>query len=91
MGVPIGTPWFPEGNRVGGDGVVPPALTLNQERAVTLPWYNWAIKGWKTINGTPYLTGKLWQGKNIGDNGWLYFDRDFINRLPARLRTSSPE
>jgi hypothetical protein len=56
---------------VGRDGIVPFVSTLNDERAAVLPWHNWAKRGWKMINGEPYLLAKVWQGKNIGDYRWL--------------------
>lgn len=48
-----------------------------------LSWHNSKIAGWKVINGITYLVNKSWQGKGIGDNGWLYFDRATVNSTMA--------
>lgn len=83
MGVSIGTPWYPQWSQAGTNGIVPNVVDINLHSASTLGWHNWAIKGWKTINGTPYLIAKVWAPKHVGDRGWLYFDRDTINRVLA--------
>jgi len=46
-------------------------------------WHNSVLCGWKTINGVPYYIDKSWQGKDIGDNGLIYFPREVINRVMA--------
>ena len=67
----------------GQDGIVP-KTEITLERAVSgVGWHNWAIKGWKTMGGEPYLIGKAWGGKTLGENGWLYFDRETINKVLA--------
>ena len=43
--------------------------------------HNWKVNGWETIDGVPYLICKSWQGKNVGDGGWLYFSREIYNKL----------
>ncbi|MFN3658162.1 MAG: hypothetical protein ACK4UO_12975 [Pseudolabrys sp.] len=83
MGAAIGTPWLPEWSRVGPDGIIPPGAEISKHRAESLPWHAWKIAGWATFNGEPYLIGKTWQGPNVGDHGFLYFDRDTINRVLA--------
>lgn len=75
IGVCIGTPWFDEWSTGIQSGVVQlPQLDGNYPS-----WHCWAIKGKKTINGVPYLIGKVWLGERIGDRGWLYFSREAIN------------
>lgn len=75
--VSIGTPWFPEW-RIGPSGIIPQVFTGDVSK---LAWHNWAIKGWKRIDGVPYLLGKTWQGKNYGDKGWAYYPREAINAV----------
>lgn len=76
--VSIGTPWFGEFENINSTGIVPNIFTGNPS---SVSWHNWAIKGWKVINGTPYLLAKTWQGKNYGDGGWAYFSRETINTV----------
>ena len=73
--VSTATPWYLEWNaQANGTGVVSMGTQI-------VSWHNWKISGWKTINGVPYLVGKTWQGKNVGDNGWMYFPREVINAV----------
>ncbi len=37
--------------------------------------------GQKTIDGEPYLIAQLSAGKDIGDNGKLYFNREMVNKF----------
>lgn len=78
--ISIGTPWFKEWDimSVKDDGIVPQIFTGDP---MSLSWHNWAIKGWKEINGIPYLIAKTWQGKSYGDGGWSYYDRETINKV----------
>lgn len=78
--VSIGTPWFKEWDitGVGSSGIVPQVFMGNP---MSLSWHNWAIKGWKEINGIPYLLAKTWQGKHYGDGGWSYYSRETINAV----------
>lgn len=78
--VSIGTPWFKEWDitGVGSSGIIPQIFTGNP---MSLSWHNWAIKGWKEINGIPYLLAKTWQGKHYGDGGWSYYSRETINAV----------
>lgn len=80
--ISIGTPWFPSFERpsaFGQKGIIP----LESADVSKLPWHNWAIKGWITLGGTPYLVAKTWQGRGYGDNGYAYFSRAIINTLMA--------
>lgn len=74
--VSIATPWYLDWDAQANNGgmVTSPGTQITS-------WHNWKICGWKTINGVPYLIGKTWQGKNVGDNGWMYFSRETINAV----------
>lgn len=76
--VSIGTPWYPSWSQVNSTGIVPTIFTGDVSQ---LPWHNFAIKGWRTIDNQVYLLGKIWQGKNVGDGGWYYFPRSVINSV----------
>ena len=84
-GVSCGTPWFPTWNTVASHGVLPMPTGLELETARKRPnsllWHNYSCKGWKTINGKPYLRIKPWLGKNYGDDGWLYMSREVANEV----------
>lgn len=73
--VSVGTPWFPEFETVGQDGVLPLFAS-----PVTI-FHNWKVCGWKQINGQPYLIGKTWQGPSYGDHGYCYLSRTLFNEL----------
>lgn len=70
-----GTPWFPEWAL--------PGQVLSDFYYDGNPyhygWHNWAIKGWKDINGQPMLLVKSWQGR-FGNDGWQYINRDVFNK-----------
>lgn len=78
--VSVASPWYPEwtGTSTNSTGVV--STPSNWTWVVG---HNWKIPGWTTINGVPYLMVKSWQGKLIGNNGWLYFSREIFNQLMA--------
>lgn len=78
--VSIGAPWFQSFNFVGPSGIIPETFVGDPMQQ---PWHNWVISGWIVKNGQTYLKGKPWQGKNFGDNGWIYFSRRNINDLLA--------
>lgn len=77
--VSCGSPWFSEW-ALPQVGILPSVFTYDG-----IPnhyaWHNYAIKGWKVINGTTYLLVKPWQGKNYGDNGWVYMSRYVANKV----------
>lgn len=79
--VSIGTPWFPEWSTSDENGIVPDFVYDGNPHNYN--WHNWKVSGWKQINGQPYLTGKTWQGKDVGVNGLLYFSRATINKVMA--------
>ncbi len=76
--ISVGTPWLPEFEFVGPDGIVP------DDFVVPTNWtegHNWTIPEWSQKNGQTYFTCKSWQGKRVGDNGKLYFSEIGINKL----------
>lgn len=80
---------FTVGSGIGvpNDGILP--MPSDQELAMlranpdVFSWHNSKLSGWKTINGVPVYADKSWQGKNVGDNGWLYMPREVINVVMA--------
>lgn len=82
--VSMGTPWFPEwlppvnGGKVQADGIVSVPQTYDLAH---VPWHNWKICGWKTMNGIRYLIGKPWCGPDFGDKGFCYFPQEIINKI----------
>lgn len=66
----IGSWFYPE--FVGVHGVVP-TPSFDTRRASL---HNWAVTGWKTINGVLYLEALTWQGNYI-----QYFSREIYNAL----------
>lgn len=80
--VSIGTPWYPDWqiDAVRKTSIMSMPPDLND---ANLGWHNWKIGGWKTIAGESYLKCKPLEGKNVGDGGWLYFDRPTINAVMA--------
>lgn len=78
--VSIGTPWYAEWESPT-NGILP--SPANIQNIAGLPWHNYKIAGWKTINGVPYLLVKSWQGAEYGDAGWAYMPRSVINSVMA--------
>lgn len=78
----IGTPWFPDwSSAVYDTHLMPMPKDTSNANAYYMPWHNWKIAGWETINGAPWMRGKIWGGKEVGKDGWLYFDRPTINTV----------
>lgn len=75
--VSVGTPWFSTFMNPA-NGVISMPYSYNLK---LIPWHNWAIKGWKTINGQAYLIGKPWIGASYGDKGFCYISRADFNLL----------
>lgn len=74
-GVAIGSPYWLRFGAVGADGIYAvPDFDLS-----FASWHAWAVKGWKTINGTTYLICKMWQGASYGDHGFTYMSREIFN------------
>lgn len=79
-GISVATPWVPEFETPNADGTV---NTPDFTDIVFDDGHNWVAKGMKTINGVPHVMVKSHQGKNFGDKGWLYFNRETVNGLLA--------
>lgn len=86
--VSIGTPWPREWDvqHVNATGIIPEVFTGDPEQ---LGWHNWAIKGWKVIDGIPYLVAKTWQGTGYGDAGWSYYSREVMNKVMKIKQTGA--
>lgn len=80
-GLVIGTPFFNEWT-TAPNGIIP-SVFVYDGIPEHYSWHCWAIKGWKTIDGIEYLICKMWLGKNYGDGGWCYIDRQTINKVMA--------
>lgn len=74
-GVSVATLWFPEFENPDARGIVPTPTRI----PAGLGGHNYSVKGMKTIDGVRYAMVKSHQGRGIGDNGWLYFNRETLN------------
>lgn len=83
----IGTPWFNSWEIAAQAGkYLMPMPTPDEIRQVatnpdSLPWHCWIIPIRESVmgQGVLNLSGKSWQGKNVGKNGWIGFDRATMN------------
>lgn len=75
--ISVGSIWYPVWEQVTPHAILAMPTTLN----LSGPWHNYAIKGWKLINGVPYLMVKSWQGAGYGDHGWAYMSREVCNAV----------
>lgn len=73
-GVSIGSPWFSEWT-TPQNGVLTSQFVYDGN-PYHYSWHNWAIKGWKTVEGVPYLLCKSWQGR-----GFDLLSRETINKV----------
>lgn len=76
-GITLGSPWFSEFNEK--------TITDGFKASSSIIWHCYAAKG-LDVTLSPGIRKeriaiKSWQGTSVGDNGWLYFDRDTINSL----------
>lgn len=76
--VSVGSPWFYQFGGIKEGGIMPVPDDYN---LIYATWHNWKVSGWKTINGSPYLICKSWQGATYGDNGFAYISRPLFNTL----------
>lgn len=83
--VSMGTPWYSDWQAAVETSKItmPTPATLDY---TGLPWHNWKVGGWETINGIPYLRATVWEGlmigdQPVGDKGWLRFDRPTVNAV----------
>lgn len=74
----LGTPWLPDFQRIGDDGIVHATVNPNMD---FMNGHAWTVSGVKIIDGVEYLIAKTWQGKSYGDGGYCYFSREIINNL----------
>lgn len=90
------TPWFPSWEKalLSGQSIMPMPTSeeLNAIRNASLlsngesiPWHNSKLDGWSNkipiATGTELYRDKSWQGRNVGDKGFVYFSRDVINMV----------
>lgn len=78
--ISVATPWYPvwQDDAVKKNAVMKMPDTLDY---TGLGWHNWKIGGWTKMNGSPIMKVKPLEGKGVGDNGVLYFDRSIINAV----------
>lgn len=79
LSVSLGSPWWPEWESVGADGILPMPKDTSNLSAV--PWHNYGAKKRITINGKPMIGVKSWQGPNYGDKGWAYMTPEVANTV----------
>lgn len=77
--ISVGTPWPQEFESPSVKGFLP---LPNPGSIKAAPWHNWKIAGEATTLGnTPVLRVKSWQGKQYGDEGWVYMTREVFNAV----------
>lgn len=82
----IAIPWLREFGYVGRDGILPndPIFTwsgTSGHNAKCAGWTDIKTDGTYIRNGEFFLAIKSWQGKNVGDNGWVYMSRVLANAI----------
>lgn len=81
------TPWFKSWETAAQAGIylmpmpTPSEIQQAAQNPNSLPWHCWVVPAWESEigQGTLNLPGKSWQGKIIGKDGWLGFERATIN------------
>ncbi len=92
--ITFGTPWFPSWEiacnsidpSTGKHYFIMPMPTDAELKAIrsssnTFGWHDSKLDGWTTRNGIVVYRDKSWQGTNIGENGFIAFDRATINTV----------
>lgn len=80
ISISMGSPWYSEWEyQTKADGIMP--MPANVNSITGLPWHNYKICGQKTINNTPYLIVKSWQGTKYGDGGYSYISREVCDAV----------
>lgn len=83
QGISIGTPWFSAFSEVSGLGILPMPYPFEFRDAKSDPntvnWHDYAFYGETIIGGAPHIVALTWQGKGVGDNGIIYFNREVFN------------
>lgn len=79
--ISVGTPWFIEwaSGNLGSDGLLTSQFIYNGNPS-EYDWHDTKVSGEDLVNGEPVLMVKSWQGPNIGDRGWVKWDRATFNR-----------
>lgn len=77
--ISMATPWFNEFRNWDANGVLPSFFTGDPN---TMPWHNHLFTG-ETIVPDPFILDKSWQGPNIGDKGYLKWNRTLVNAVMA--------
>lgn len=77
--ISIGTIWFPEWGSPTSSGLLPDQFEYNGNR-YSYAWHDYKICGEHTVNGEPTLEVKSWQGRDIGNGGFLYLNRAAFNK-----------
>ncbi len=75
-GVSVSSYWYSEFEQPDSRGIVSMPAGGSADR---YGGHNYLVKGMKTIDGKPYAMVKSHQGKNFGDNGWIYMDAATLN------------
>lgn len=78
-GISIGTPWFPEWQHGGQNGVLTSNFFFDGNVGHYL-WHNYLLVGELYIAGEPLIILKPWQGRNFGSGGWCYMGREAFNK-----------
>ncbi len=83
--VGIGVTWYGDFETTGSSGLCPdnPAMAGGGHSPKISGWTRKNTQGEFIRGGEIFLKVKSWQGRNVGDNGWLYFSRPLINKLMA--------
>lgn len=91
-GVSAATRFYPEWV---GANVTPDGIARMPDWHGSFGLHDWAIKRSTTVflagpqkgalirGGETFIAAKTWQGREFGNGGWLYFDRETINQLFA--------
>ena len=84
--ISIGSKWYNEWNRTGKDGIAPMA---DFSQGWTGAGHNYVFSDWKMIYGRPYMIAHVWQGKNFGDNGKMYFSQEQVDMICKQRGTQA--
>ncbi len=85
--ITFGTPWYPSWEQWAKQGQsilqmpTPGELAAIARNNEAFPWHDSKLDGWLMKNGNLVYRDKSWQGRGVGDGGFLYFPREVINYL----------
>ncbi len=83
--ITFGTPWFSSWEVAAQRGEFRMPMPTDAElqairnSSSAFSWHDSKLDGWTTRNGIVLYRDKSWQGKNVGENGFVAFDRATIN------------